>query len=251
MRVFLLVACLIFTQVLNAETLFEGYSQILLQKAPVGYVVQRFRFDAKKKRFESVYYIRTGPQAGNMSESLQAYANDKFEPISYRYTETKKDFFRSIDATFEKGVMKLDMNTKGNKSSSQVKLPKGAFLSTFLGYLMLSKGLTTGKKFGYQAIAEEDGKVYRGQAYIKTKEKVGTLDAFRVLNKYKNSNFISHMTEKAEVLSTVSPVRQISTLLVKAPHLALKSLPLPPKTLKLLFGNIPKGKKNILNVKAK
>jgi hypothetical protein len=70
----------------NPNILFEGYSKILLSGAHVGYTVQRFEFDPKKKQFEATYLIKTeGPGYNNM-ESLKAFATQELKPISYQYT---------------------------------------------------------------------------------------------------------------------------------------------------------------------
>ena len=66
------------------------------------------------------------------------------------------------------------------------------------------------------------------------------------MNSYKDTRFISVMTQKGEVLSTQSPVQQIETQLVKSPVEATQGFTLDSKSLKILFGKVPSGNKHQL-----
>lgn len=246
---FLIVVCGLVTfssHSLLAETMFEGYYQIRVGGVHSGYVIQKYEFDSKKKLFTSIYYIRTNPLAGNITESLKALSNDKFEPISYQYTSKTGETVKTIDATFKgnKMLAVISDGKLGNKVEKE--FAKGTFLSTFLAYMMLSKGISKGKVYSYSGIAEEDAAVYNGKAMIQDNVKEAPVPAYKVLNDFKSTKFISIMSQKGEVLETKSPVQQIETRLVKTPVEATKGFQIDSKSLSLLFGSIPTGKTNEL-----
>ena len=68
----------LFTQsaVAEPQILFDGYYKLLSGGIHVGYVIQRYQYDPKLKQFISTYYLKTGALAGNITESLKAYATD-------------------------------------------------------------------------------------------------------------------------------------------------------------------------------
>jgi len=66
------------------------------------------------------------------------------------------------------------------------------------------------------------------------------------LNDFKDTKFISYVTEKGEVLAAKSPVQSISTELVAQPSLATGNFQIPTALLKTLFGDVPTGVKNQL-----
>jgi len=115
-----------------------------------------------------------------------------------------------------------------------------------LVYLMLQKGITEDKKFNYKAIAEEEGAVHDGWAAVREKINQNGIEVYRVLNSFKDQKFVSYVTEKSEVLLTKSPSRNLGTQLVSEPHKATKGFQLDTNNLKVIFGSIPRGKKNVL-----
>lgn len=234
------------SSIASAEILFEGYYRIKAGNKAVGYTVQRYEFDAKKKQFKSTYFIKTGPSAGAISESLKAVSNDKFQPISYQYTAQVGDKAKTIDAKFDKGVMTARVSDGTNAQQVSKKIQEGTFLSTFLGYLMLQNGYKVGKKYSYKAIAEEDASIYAGEAFIKEELDHKNYRVYRILNDFKNAKFVSLVSPKGEILATSSPVQKISTELVATAAEATAGLMVPAKTMKLLFGTMPTGKKNLL-----
>lgn len=236
----------LYTSSTVADVIFEGYAKINAGSKQIGYYVQRYEFDPKKKQFISLNFIRTNPAGGDITESLKAVANDKFQPVSYQYTSKVGDRVKVIDAEFKGKTMNFIVSDGASKNTFTRKLPEGTFLSTFLQYLMLQNGYKVGKKFVYSAISEEDGEVHQGEALIKEEMKLNDVDGFRVLNQFKNSQFISFITPKGEVLGTVSPLQDISTELVSRPEEAITGQMVQNKTLSLLFGKVPEGKKNIL-----
>ncbi|MCB0362229.1 MAG: hypothetical protein KDD35_05890 [Bdellovibrionales bacterium] len=229
------------------ETMFEGYFKIVSGKEKIGYFIQKYEFDAKTKQFISTYFIQTNDLGGNTSESLKAFADDKFQPISYQYTLKTPKMTKTIDSKF-KGMIMNSVIVENGKSSQSIsrKLPKGSFLSTFLGYLILQKGYSKGKKFNYSGVAEEEAESYDGMALIKEEQMFVGKKVFRIENTFKGIKFISFVTDKGEVLGTQSPLQKIATELVANANEATRDFTLPTETLKLLFGNIPLGKQNIM-----
>lgn len=239
----------------HAEIMFEGYYKVMRGASRVGFFIQRYEFDINKKQFTSTYFIQMNSSEGDsstipkvISESLKAIADDKFQPISYQYTVTTPQLIKTIDAKFEGVIMKALVSQKDPGSHSQSpsqtltkKIPKGTFLSTFLGYLMLQKAYSVGKKFNYSAVAEEDAESYDGEAFIKDEQTFLNKKVFRILNTFKSIQFISFVTEKGEVLGTQSPLQNISTELVQKANDATQGFVLPASTLKLLFGKVPVG----------
>ncbi len=230
-----------------AKILFEGYAKVMAGSEQIGFFVQRYELDDKKKQFISTYFIQLSAKGGNLQESLKALANDKFEPISYQYTSKSDAGLKTIDAKIEKNKLTALISSGGKPISQVETLPKGTFLSTFLQYMMLQKGVSAGKKFGYSAISEEDGKPFPGEATVLEEPKINGISGYKIKNVFKKSEFISFMTSKAEVLATVSQAQGISTDLVASPNGNLLGLELPQKAMKLLFGGIPLGKENILS----
>jgi hypothetical protein len=225
----------------KSEVMFEGYSKISVGDKHVGYTIQRYEFDAKKKQFKSTYFIQTSADAGGINESLVALADDKFQPISYQYTAKVGATIKIIDAKFDKGVMSATIGNGKVSQNLQKKIAPGVFLSTFLGYLMLQKGYEVGKKFSYTAVAEEDAEVYKGEALIKEQARFKDQDVFRILNTFKDAQFVSYVNPKGEVFGTTSPVQKIATELVAQPAEATQGLLLPAPSLKILFQGVPRG----------
>lgn len=231
----------------RADVLFEGYSKVLLGGQHVGFTVQRYEFDPKKKEFSTIYFLKTNATGGNIQESLKARANSSLNPVSYQYTELAGQTPRTIDATFKGETMTTVSVANGARSVLPgKKIPKGAFLASFLGYLMLQgkEGIKTGVKYSYQAIAEEDGNLHSGEAFIAGEETMNGISVFKVLNTFKGSQYISYVTHKGEVIGTKSPAQQITTELVASIQEATAGLSVNTNTLAQLFGAVPKGTEN-------
>ncbi|MGE0632198.1 MAG: hypothetical protein AB7O96_07300 [Pseudobdellovibrionaceae bacterium] len=241
----------------NAKILFEGYSKVLLSGVHVGYYVNRYEYDVQKKQFISIYFLKTNEVAGSISESLKAVSTDKFDPISYQYNSISGGLTKVINATFKKGVMTAKVTEGGKKVQSIIldlkkdkdKDEKQKFLSSFLAYYLLAEpdGMTTGKKLPYSAIAEEDGKLYKGLVVVESKEEIQGIPVFKILNEFKEAKFISYATEKGEVLATLSPAQSISTELVADQKTAVGNFSLNTSSLKLLFGSVPTGQENAVS----
>jgi hypothetical protein len=231
---------------LQAETLFEGYYKVYSGGTHAGYMIAKYEYDAKKKQFSATTFLKTGELAGSITESLKATATEDLKPISYQYTTLMGTVTKTIDASFPKGKMIATVKDGGKSEKIAIDLPKGTFLSTFLAYLILKSkdGLKAETKYDYQAIAEEDGKITKGFALVKGKEDVGGINAFRIINEFKNSKYVSYVTEKGELLSVKSPAQGISEELVTQPSLATGSFQVPVSLLKILFGDVPTGQLN-------
>lgn len=230
----------------SAAILFEGWSKVLISGKHVGYIVQRYDFDEKKKEFREIHFLKTNPESGGLSESLVARADASFKPVSYQYTSMTGAKATLIDASF-KGDKMTAMVTEGKeKKTVKNTLPKGAFLSTFLGYVMLQgkEGLKKGVKYSYEGILEESGLITKGEAYISDEETVDGIPAFRILNTINGSKFISLASHKAEILGTVSPSAGVQTVLVATLEEAVAGFGLNNAALTRLFGSVPKGKEN-------
>src|SRR5690606_1860603 len=96
-----LVLCIVLsysTGFANSKSLFEGYYKITMQGNHVGYYIQRYEIDPKKKEFISTYFLRTNKLGGNISESLRAYSTEKLNPIKYHYTSLQGTASKTIDA---------------------------------------------------------------------------------------------------------------------------------------------------------
>lgn len=230
----------------SAATLFEGWSKVLLSGKHVGYIVQRYEFDEKKKEFLAIHYMKMNADAGGLTDSLVARADATFKPINYQYTGLKDGKPILIDAGFKGDKMTAVVTEGKEKKTVNVTLPKGAFLSTFLGYVMLQgkEGLKKGIKYEYQGVLEEAAVVAKGEAYIADEETVSGIPAFRILNTVSGSKYISLATHKAEVLGTVSPSAGVQTILVSTMEEAVASHGLNSAAVSQLFGSVPKGKEN-------
>jgi hypothetical protein len=247
-RISALALIIVFASIARAEVLFEGYSKIVSGETPVGYIISKYEFDAKTKRFISTYFLKTAGQGDEITESLKAYSNDELGPLSYEYTSIVGKKTKTIDAKFKGLKMTAEVKDNGKKKTIRTDIKKGTFLSTFLVYLMLKskEGLKTNSGYDYLAIAEEDAVAYKGEASVGKEESFLGLKAFKVQNKFKDVRFVSYVNERGEVLGTNSVSQGISTELVADPEKATKGFPLSPAILKNLFGEVPAGKNNLL-----
>jgi hypothetical protein len=214
--------------------------------------VQKFEFDEKKNEYSTAYFLKTNQLGGNITESLKARSTNTLQPLSYQFTELIGEKGRTIDAQFKGEMMTATVIDNGRRQSIQRKIPKGAFLSSFLAYVMLAgkEGMKTGAKYSYQAIAEEDGGLYNGEAYIAGEETVAGISAFKILNTFKDSKFVSFCTFKGDVIATRSPLQKISTELTASAREATEGLTLNTSTMASVFGKVPAGIENPVSRKA-
>lgn len=241
------------SQVAQADILFEGYSKILSGDQHIGYVISRYEFDSKKKQFFSTYFLKSGKGTTEITESLKAVADAELAPISYEYTTLAGKEVKTIDAKIKNGVLTAAIKSGGKVQRVEKKIPKGTFLSTFLIYLMLKSkdGLRAETNYEYQAIAEEDAAIYKGQALVGKEEKFIGFKAFKILNTFKDVTFLSYVNERGEVLGTNAIAQDIKTELVANPSDATSGQPYSAALLKTLFGAIPEGQANVASRSAK
>lgn len=242
---------LLITTTASAEILFEGYYKLTLGPEHIGYIIQRYELDSPSKTFISTNFVLTKTAEASSTESLSAKANTKLEPLSYQYTRLEGTKSKAIDALVKKNKLILKIVENGKAQAREVGLTDKTFFSTFLPHLMLKnpKGISMGNKFTYEAIAEEDGSVEKGEVYVKEQIKERGLDTFRTLNTFKKEQFVNWVNFKGESIKTQVPSLNLTAELVTEAKQAHGSLPFSESTIKLLFGNIPEGKINMLNKK--
>jgi hypothetical protein len=232
--------------------LYEAWSKVILGGVHVGFIVQRYEFDPKKKEFIGAY-LKTSALAGSVSESLKARADSGLKPLGYQYTELIGGKAKTIDASFPNGAL-VAVLRDGDKPPVTIRksLPKGTFLSTFLVYTMLSAkdGIKVGARYAYNAVAEEDAGVYPGEATVAGTEDVAGLAAMKVFNTFKEVRFVSYITAKGEPLSTRSPVQSLATEVVPTMEDAVKGQSFTPNSVTAVFGDLPQGKVNPVAMKA-
>lgn len=233
----------------QSQVLFEGYSKITSGGVHVGYVVNRFEFDTKKKQFVAVSFLKTGSLGSDVTESVRAYSDANLNPVSYEYTSVRGQETKVIDAKFKKGKMTAKLTENGKTKTISKDLPKGSFLSLFTVYVILKSksGLQTGTRFDYNAIAEEDAELVKGDLLIQKEDQFEGVKTFRILNRFKDVKFESQVTPRGEVLSTFSPAAMIGTQVMPKPHDAVGAFPLSTGALKTLFGEVPLGTDNTLS----
>ena len=261
MRIVLSFICLwIFSLPTYADIVAEGWYKVLSANVHVGYYVSRFEYDSKKREFISKSFLKTNAAGGDITESMEAFADEGMNPIKYSYTSIVGGQTTTIDAAVKKNVLvavkevsKLDeqpttKTTKTVSSSSsssktkttiETKLEKGTFFSSHLALLMLKKGLKVGVNFEYKAVAEEDAKVYDGRSLIKEIKKAGEKALFRILNDYKSVKYVSLMDTTGQLVATKAPTLGLITNLQATQKEATGNIPVPLKSLKKIFGKLP------------
>lgn len=240
-----------------AEIMFEGYYRLELSGKHIGYSIQRYEFDPKAKAFTSISFLRLKIGDEITQRSLKAKANDKFQPLSYQYTAQDGKALKTIDAAFKGEVMQLKITDGKQLRNETHKIPKGTFMTSFLQYVMMQKPMPLNEAFKYSGIAEEEGASYWGKAWLASKEERTGHVVFRVLNKFKDEEFVSRLAAipdgkikdkyvKSEVIGTSSPKTSLTAELVASPLLATEGQLVPNKILIDLFGGMPAGKVNMI-----
>ncbi|HWU42921.1 MAG TPA: hypothetical protein VN132_05765, partial [Bdellovibrio sp.] len=194
------------------------------------------------------YFLKSGKGNSELTESLKAISTDELAPISYEYTSLVGKSSKTIDAQFKAGTMTAVIKTDGKIQKVDKKIPKGTFLSTFLVYLMLKSkdGLRAETKYEYQAIAEEDAEIRKGEALVGKEETFNGVKVFKILNTFKDSKFLSYVNDHGEMIGTNALGLGITTELVANSADATTGQSFSSTILKTLFGAVPEGKKNVL-----
>ena len=240
---------LFFSSLVKSEILFEGYYKVLSGGLQIGYEVARYEFDESKKQFKFVTFLKTNDLGGNITESTRATSGKDMEPISFTYTSIVNGVTKTLDGTFEKGKFVGVVQSSGKTEKIIKDLPKGAFLSRLLVYVILRSkdGLKADTKYDYQALAEEDGEISKGVTYIKEASEYKGIKSFKAVNEFKGQKFTSVISEKGEVLETKVPALQLTAELVSHPSKATGELVVPTAILKDLFGDVPAGNINTIS----
>lgn len=227
--------------------MFEGWFEVYVGAKKVGFSVQRYEFDNNK--FKATTYLKTNADGSNVTESLKAFSGPDLKPQSYSYTSKVGSEIKIIDATFSNDKMNLKINDGKKETKKTVVLKKpGTFLATFTPYVLMAQkkddkgdgGLQVSKKnIIYTAVAEEDGAVYNGVIRVASLDKVKEKDAFKLLNKFKNEDYVSWITPQGEFLLTRNPKHNIEVRIAENMTEATKDMGINLKDIKILFGKIP------------
>lgn len=239
MHTLLALLVFLFAYTSHADIITEGWYKIMSANVHVGYMISRYEYDPKARQFISKSFLKTNAVGGDITESVEAFSDEGMKPIRYRYTSLAGKVATKIDAEVKKDKLMVVMEKDGIKTTEGLEIPKGAFLSAHLPLLMLKKGLKVGTNFAYQAIAEEDGKIYQGKSLVKETVKAGERDVFRLLNDFKDVKFISLIDSSGQVVATKAPSLGITTNLVAGQKEAAGDIPVAIKSLKKIFGSLP------------
>lgn len=225
--------------------LFEGYYRVMKSGQHVGYYIMKHEFDAKKKQFIASTFMRL-EGTDDTTESVRAVANEEFYPISFSYTAAAAGMTRTIDVKADKGKMVGTLTHMGTTEKISKPLPKGSISSLFLIYAMLRspQGLKANSVFNYDAVAEELAEVHKGNVQVGATEDIDGIKAMRIENTFLESKSSNLVTERGEVLMTISPTQKISIELMAKPENAYGSFRLQTSLLKAHFGKLPEGLMN-------
>ena len=234
------------------EVLFEGFYKILADSKHIGYAIQRYEFKPHLKQFQATQFLRIETSGSQTTESVIARADETFQPLSFEYTQLSDGKSTVIDAQFKQQKMTGQITKENATKKFSKDIPKGTFLSSFLVYLMMKSpsGLSSQTNFQYQAIAEEEGEVYKGAALVHKEEKWKDLRVLKVVNSFKGNKFVSFLTDRGEVVSTLAPDIKIGTEIVSKKEEAIANFNFNEKVIRQLFGDLPEGKQNIVSKRA-
>ncbi len=244
-----------------AEPAFEAYYRFVLGDKHSGYVVQRLEIEPKKNIFTSTYYVYVKTPTGSTTESLVAKADSSFEPISFQYSALVDGQAKTAEGTFKNKKMTGKMSDGKKSQNISLAVPANGFLSVFLNYVVLKNGLMVGKNYSFIALAEESPACFQkdalcgpksvgflnGSTSIQSEQKFKEVPAFKVKFNFKDIEFYGILSNTGETLASISPMQNAATEIVATKAEAVAAFPFSEKHIKLLFGDIPEGKKNSLN----
>ena len=239
---------------------------------------KRFSLDEKTNKFKYTSYLKTNSVGNDVTEALEAESLQVTQPSQwivpqkYRYTSTEGKKITLIDAQFaiedavkpgkpskkkkKKSAKKADepappskpqlrmiatVTKDGKDTKFDQVVPDNTFLSGYLTYIILQskEGLKVGNNYKYAAIAEEDGKLYDGVAFVKEMTKEGGVDGYKIVNEFKGVRFISVVNTKGDPISTKSPLLSIATEAALSKEDAVGKLSVDDKNIRTLFGDVP------------
>lgn len=276
--IFLTAIFCIFSVSVSADVLYEGWHKVLSAGQHVGYFVVRYDLDKKTNKFNYTSFLRTNSVGNDVTEAIKAESLQVTKPTQwivpqkYQYTSTQGKSVTQIDAAFsiedaskpekpskkKKKGAKAEPETPKAPSKPQLRMiatitkdgaatkydqvvPDNTFLSSYLTYIILQSkdGLKVGNNYKYAAIAEEDGKLYDGVAFVKEMTKEGGQDGYKIVNEFKDVRFISVVNTKGDPISTKSPLLSIATEVAATKEEAIGKLKASDDLIRTLFGDIP------------
>lgn len=242
----------------NASVVFEGYYKVSQFNNHVGFIIIKHELEPKTNNYIIQTYLRLAKKNFDMTETLKTISDSNMKPVKYSYTALDKKRSKTIE-----GSMNIDAKTKkevlsvlavedGNKLAVSVPYEKGVFFSSALYPMMLrgEKGLKTGLDFEFSALAEEAAQVHTGTTKIaKSRVTKDTLQLLKAENNFAGSSYEVLLTDQGEIVSTNDKKTGIKTELVRNKEEAIQDIKVNNKTIEQIFGSLPEGKTNFLNVK--
>ena len=258
MRIVFLTLILFISQMAPATVVFEGYYKVSQFNNHIGFIIIKHELDAKTKNFTIQTYLRLAKKNFDMTETLKTVSDENLKPMQFSYAAMDKKKTKTLD-----GSLKIDAKTKkeffsvlasedGKKMNINEPLTKGVFFSSALFPMMMrsEKGLKTDMDVDFSAIAEETMQIHTGT--MKIEKKRVTKDTFQLMkakNSFAGSSYEVLLTDKGEVVTTSDSSTGIKTELMRNKEEAIQDIKVNNKTLEQIFGSIPEGKINSLNVK--
>lgn len=244
----------LFTAFAQAEIIFEAYYKVNQFKKHIGFLVLRHELDDKTKNFKTTSFIKLSGGGFDMTESYQAVSDQQMTPLSLSYLAVDGKKTKTIDAKIKDLKLTGQVVEDGKKIKLNTSIPKGAFFSSALYYLMMQSkdGLKTDSKFDYIAITEEGPVAMNGSVAVDKKMvTMGSQQLLKISNKFAGSDYDNLVTTRGEVVTANTPATQIESEMVKTPEEALEGIKLSKGTLEKIFGKVPEGKHNYLHAKTK
>ncbi len=229
----------------HAQVLQEGGYQILSEKKVVGFLVQRYELDKETKTLKHIYYLQRSTPNGPIKESLVAESHQDFRPLEYIFTSFSDTQSKTIEAQFTSEVMTVTLTENQKKTSLQKRIPKGAFLSSFLIYLIIQNKPTIKSSYHYRAILEKEASLFTGEVTLMNilesqspLSKGGT--GFKVLNTFQGKKEIQYIRASGVLFK-----REFAGLSIERAQSIIDIMtPMNPplhQLNRLFSGNLPKG----------
>jgi len=240
----------------SAAVLFEGYMKIDLHGKQIGYVVQRDEVNDATKVRTVTYFVLKDTGGVKTEEGVKV----TFKPGSvsavagYEYDQSyAADGKTSVDRTTAKAEGdKLKIDSYGLKpvadhESNTIDIPPGGVDSTMLTQFIAEDAAkyVKGFKGSFKALEEEDGQFEDLDVTIEDVKPVGDVKVAQI--------YIDAQAERSEGFTTMDgqpfanrdDSRDLEVYLVNRREEALKEFP-APASLKKLFGEVPRGLKNVV-----
>lgn len=258
MRIGFLSLILFISQIASATVVFEGYYKVTQFKNHIGFIIIKHELDPKTKHYNIQTYLRLAKNKFDMTETLKTVSDENLKPIQFSYAAMDKKKTKTLDGTLtvdsktKKEVFSVLAIEDGKKLNIVESLTKGVFFSSALYPMLLrsEKGLKTDMDVDFSAIAEETMQIHTGT--IRIEKKRVSKDAFQLMKgktSFAGSNYEVLLTDKGEVVSTGDNSTGIKTELMRNKEEAIQDIKVNNKTLEQIFGSLPEGKINSLNVK--